>query len=76
MRWLDDWRERRNREWWERWDREHRWDRLATYNAERYRGIVHTPEWDAAMAEEQRAFNREQGYESERGGFPIRLDPA
>nr|WP_062336146.1 hypothetical protein [Herbidospora sakaeratensis] len=29
-------------------------DTLARYNAERGRGIVHTPEWDAAMADLQR----------------------
>jgi hypothetical protein len=30
-----------------------RWSVLATYNSERARGIVHTAEWDALMAEEQ-----------------------
>lgn len=30
---------------------------LATYNAERARGIVHTPEWTAAMAREQERFD-------------------
>jgi hypothetical protein len=35
---------------WEFWD-------LATYNAECYRGIVHTPEYDARMAVEQERFN-------------------
>ena len=34
---------------------------LATYNAERARGIVHTPEWDAAMAELQCRFNEWAG---------------
>jgi len=34
------------------------WD-LATYNAEVHRGIVHTPEYDARMAVQQRRFNRE-----------------
>ena len=33
---------------------------LATYNSERARGIVHTPEWDALMAAEQRRFNETQ----------------
>jgi hypothetical protein len=32
---------------------------LATYNAETARGIVHTDEWRAKMAEHQRAFNAE-----------------
>jgi hypothetical protein len=32
-------------------------NQLATYNAERSRGIVHTPEWDAKMAALQRRFN-------------------
>ena len=30
---------------------------LAIYNAEVARGIVHTPEWDAKMAELQREFD-------------------
>lgn len=33
--------------------------RLAMYNAERARGIVHTPEWDAQMTELQQRFNEE-----------------
>ena len=33
---------------------------LARYNAERARGIAHTPEWDALMASEQERFNRQQ----------------
>lgn len=43
----------------ERHDRIHRWKPLADYNSERHRGIVHTPEWDAFMAEEQAAFDAE-----------------
>jgi hypothetical protein len=39
-----------------RWD-ENRWRQLSTYNAECSRGIVHTPEWDSRMAEEQKKFN-------------------
>lgn len=35
----------------------YRWSALATYNGERARGIVHTPEWESRMAEEQRAFD-------------------
>jgi hypothetical protein len=30
---------------------------LATYNSERARGIVHTPEWVEKMAEQQRLFD-------------------
>lgn len=30
---------------------------LATYNAERARGIMHTPEWQAAMAQLQDEFD-------------------
>ena len=40
--------------------RAERWNTLGTYNSEIARGIVHTPEWDAEMAEEQRLFNEEQ----------------
>jgi hypothetical protein len=34
-----------------------RWELLGDYNAEVYRGIVHTPEYDARMAIQQRLFN-------------------
>ena len=33
------------------------WNDLAAYNSERARGIVHTPEMDARMAEKQREFD-------------------
>jgi hypothetical protein len=33
------------------------YEELARYNAERDRGLVHTPEWDAKMAELQRDFD-------------------
>lgn len=36
---------------------ERQWGDLATYNAEVARGIVHTPEWDARMAEKQARYN-------------------
>ena len=36
------------------------WMRLATYNAEVARGIVHTPEWNERMHREQAIFDREQ----------------
>lgn len=38
-------------------DDDWRWSALATYNGEIQRGIVHTPEYDAHMATEQRLFN-------------------
>lgn len=38
----------------------YRFQALADYNAEVYRGIVHTPEYDALMADEQRLFNSGQ----------------
>lgn len=38
----------------------YRWNALATYNAERARGIVHTEEWKAKMVVEQEHFNAEQ----------------
>ena len=60
MRFLDDYRERRDQQWWERHHREHRWDVLGKYNAECHRGIVHTAEYVALMAKEQSQFNAEQ----------------
>jgi hypothetical protein len=33
---------------------------LATYNSERARGIVHTPEWVARMVTEQERFGKQQ----------------
>jgi hypothetical protein len=44
---------------WEEVRFEHRWDRLANYNSEVARGIVHTPEWDAEMAIEQSRHHEE-----------------
>jgi hypothetical protein len=50
----------------------YRWpwlERLATYNAEVARGIVHTPEWDELMAKNQAEFDadlaREAGWHAE-----------
>lgn len=37
-----------------------RFNRLADYNAERARGLVHTPEWQAQMAVLQAGFDRWQ----------------
>lgn len=37
-----------------------RWNRLATYNAERARGIEHTTGWKMLMEEEQERFDAEQ----------------
>jgi hypothetical protein len=34
-----------------------RFDKLATYNSEVARGLVHTPEWQKQMAELQREFH-------------------
>lgn len=39
---------------------------LAVWNAERARGIVHTPEWDAKMADLQREFDAAVEAEMER----------
>lgn len=41
-----------------RWRREEKYEfsALATYNAERSRGLVHTPRWHELMKEEQRRF--------------------
>lgn len=36
------------------------WDQLASYNAERARGIVHTVEWRVAMARLQADFDNAQ----------------
>lgn len=50
----------------------YRWHALATYNAERDRGLLHTPQWHAAMAIEQEAFNAEQDEARRaRGGHEI-----
>lgn len=61
----------------------HRWNALGTYNAEVSRGIVHTPEWDDRMAEDQRLFDAEvvAGYEARggrrvEGGWSIPPPPA
>lgn len=37
----------------------YRWTTLANYNAERSRGITHSPEYDARMAREQASFDAE-----------------
>ena len=72
--WIDEVRDRRDAQWWAKWEREHRWDALAQYNAECSRGIVHTPEWDARMAEEQERFNVEMDMDGSL--FPVQLDPS
>ena len=53
------WRERKDREWLERWTEQHRWTELADYNSRVSKGIVHTPEFVARMEIEQAAFNAE-----------------
>ena len=58
MKWLDEWRQRRDDAWWEKWREEHRWDELADYNSRVSKGIVHTPEYVAYMAEKQIQFDR------------------
>lgn len=40
---------------------EYRYGRLATFNSERGRGLVHTPEYAAEMAELQARFDAEHG---------------
>lgn len=58
---IQRWRQRREDKWWEQWQAENRWSALGSYNAEVARGIVHTREYDAAMAAEQALFNEEMG---------------
>ncbi len=53
------WRRESDREWWARWDQEHRWDELAGYNDRVSKGIVHTPEYVERMRREQEAFYNE-----------------
>lgn len=36
---------------------DHEWDELATYHAERARGLVHTPEWEEKMRREKERFD-------------------
>lgn len=50
----------------------YRWEALARYNAEVARGLVHTPEWDWAMAVDQAAFDDEQAAKARAaGGVPM-----
>jgi len=51
------------------WEEIHRWDRLANYNSERYRGLVHTPEFQAEMKEEQALFDAEMEAEAKEKGW-------
>ena len=48
---------------------------LATYNSEVARGIVHTDEWKARMAEQQQAFIVGQLAEADSKGWTIANDP-
>jgi hypothetical protein len=41
------------------------YDQLALYNAERARGIVHTPKWDERMAVLQSRWDQELALEAE-----------
>lgn len=44
---------------------------LADYNAERDRGLVHTPEYTARMAEVQERFNAEKLAEARENGWTV-----
>ena len=46
-----------------------RWKDLAIYNAECHRGIVHTPEYDQRMADEQALFDAEREAELIADGY-------
>lgn len=59
MRFIDRWREARDKAWWEKWNREHRWHELADYNSRVGKGIVHEPEYVARMQREQDQFDLE-----------------
>lgn len=51
------------------------WDDLAHYNSEVSRGLVHTAEMDARMAQRQAAFDAAQLAQYEREGWtPMRFD--
>jgi len=59
------------------------WAKLATYNSERSRGIVHTPAYDEAMAAEQARFDewqrrslKEEGYVLQPNGVWYKISPA
>ena len=56
------------------WQRRHqepyRFAALATYNAERSRGLVHTPQWMAVMRKEQALFDAQALEEAERSDSP------
>ena len=43
----------------QRWE-PYEFEALATYNSEKARGIVHTPEWVEKMKHEQERFNQQQ----------------
>lgn len=68
------WRRETQEQWSERWEREHRWDALADYNARVSKGIVHTPEYVAMMRDVQRRFDDEVN-DGRYTGFPITLEP-
>jgi hypothetical protein len=55
-----------------------KFDPLAWYNAECSRGIVHTPEYDARMADLQREWNEMEALPSRRSGSnqTIMVDPS
>lgn len=69
---LAKWADNRRRKELRKFDQEHRWDALGRYNAERHRGIVHRPDWEARMRAEQMAFDVEHGMTD--SPFPITLE--
>jgi len=71
MSFIDRWRESRDKAWWAQHRREHRWDALGKFNAERARGVVHTKDWETWMAAEQKAFNEEQRQQWEADGYRL-----
>ncbi len=53
----------------------YKWLALATYNDERGRGIVHTPEWVKWMEREQRLFDSEMRVKHGLTGIPFAPTP-
>lgn len=49
----------------------YKYDALLRFKAERERGIAHTPEWQAKMAEQQAAFDAEQAHIWQRCGGAV-----
>ncbi len=49
----------------------YRWSALAMYNAEVGRGIVHTKDWDAIMAQHQKEFEDGARQHAEAQGYTV-----